>query len=173
MAPQDPFSNQGPWRQLEREVEEFLKVGTVGYVMSGICAADDISNGPTKDGIAVPICYWKLVCFVNEEGETHVLGFVGSNSLTRNSDTEGKKKRYTETSEPKSQTEVGRLSGQIKAIKLGWNEAGKILIGNRDGAKSAPDVEKCVKAKALPRNVREIWKKKALKSKSKAKMIEE
>lgn len=151
VAPQDPYTNQGPWKSVEGFVYCMLKgLSNTGIVITGVC---DSSNEKTLSGLEVPTCFWKLVCYSDPTDETVVIGFLAENSLMNSLDQNGKETRTTETKKFRSQKEI--IAASKVDTMSAWDRAAKYIFEGRKttGAFNPPNTKKCAAAMNLPSNL--------------------
>ncbi|KAI5705619.1 hypothetical protein M8J75_000298 [Diaphorina citri] len=109
VAPQDPFTNQGPWKDLEEYTESFSRTQSI-VVATGLCLKN--AQQKTKaDGITVPTCFWKMICFKDEQGEEQVIGFMHKN--TKVSTIKEQDARIEEVFTARSQDEILKEVGEM------------------------------------------------------------
>jgi hypothetical protein len=83
IAPQDPYTNRQPWKNLEAKIyqmaakyESKKSTGIDIYVYTGVCG----SQG-NLDGVTIPKYFWKALCAQNPDtGKWMTIGFRGDNS---------------------------------------------------------------------------------------------
>ena len=76
-APQDSYTNQQPWKMLEKHIScEMKKIE--GLVATGICPKSLTEKSLGTTGLDVPSCFWKMICY-KDSGKVHVVGFIAPN----------------------------------------------------------------------------------------------
>lgn len=110
IAPQDPYTNRAPWKELEGKVGKFL-ANYFGVVVTGVC--NELNKHEKIDNLNIPACFWKLVCF-KEGTKTNVFGFMHENSLVNTS--EAKLSRSNEVAKLRTYKFIKDKNG-----KLNWN----------------------------------------------------
>lgn len=148
VAPQDPYTNQAPWKSVEGFVYCMLKgLHNTGIVITGVC---DSSSETTVSGLDVPTCFWKLVCYNDPTDETVVIGFIAENSIVNSVDENGKEARTDATKKFRSQREVIQTSKVD--ISSAWEKAAKFIFEGRatTGVFNPPRAKKCATALNLP-----------------------
>ncbi len=78
VAPQEPWVNRIPWSYLEGQVGCFMNRNS-GYIVTGTCSS---SMGTIGNGIQVPSCFWKLICYKRDDKVEINLEKYFSSSLT-------------------------------------------------------------------------------------------
>jgi len=159
IAPQDSYTNQNPWREIEVGSENKLKA-TTGIIMTGLCSANnDLDGTKTYRGFTIPQCFWKLVCYKDKTtGVTKVVGFVGDNTLVNFSDTVARAARDASTKLPRSQQEILALLTKPELVDLTWKEAAQNLTPGRQVSR-LPLADDCIKAKVLAQDTLDEWAK--------------
>lgn len=74
VAPQDPVTNQRIWETIEDNAFCTGKK-TRSIIATGTCEKS-VEN---MNGVAIPDCFWKMLCYV-QDGQHQVVGFVVENS---------------------------------------------------------------------------------------------
>lgn len=148
IAPQEPYTNQGPWAQVEALVHAKLDDTTPGYVMTGVCD-NDSSDGVTLDGWRVPDCFWKLVCYKDSGNVARVVGFIGENQLFHKDNTVKKAERSYETTKPRSQSAILARMNRASLIQDAWRKAQTYLLVNRN-ENDIPSPTQCINALTAP-----------------------
>lgn len=129
-------------------------------MITGVCPQDNTEDGPTEHGHIVPICFWKLNCYVDPtSNKTIVVAWIGDNTmLSADNSTEEKKRRKESTLLVRGQRQVLRLmKGKGKFIKSAWLAAEKELTKGRN-ATGLPDSTTCFKTKKISKKVVEEWR---------------
>ncbi|XP_054279682.1 uncharacterized protein LOC128997901 [Macrosteles quadrilineatus] len=108
LAPQDPFTNQGPWKRLETAVECFSRKRR-SLVATGLCN----NNIGKTNTLEIPSCYWKMVCYKDENLKEQVVGFMASNNHPANKKEKNLRRKQVYT--PLSQYEIQR---ELQALNL-------------------------------------------------------
>jgi hypothetical protein len=170
IAPQDPYTNQGPWSTVEDKAHSYLGnnkcfegslnknvlIGSkAGYVITGLCDLDD-RYSPTAEGYIIPACFWKLICYKDDSGSTQVVGFIGNNTLLGANDAKGKEERKLSTTMPQSQQDIMDVMTRDSFINAAWSGAEDYLLRNRN-EKSLPTAAACKLKKTLSEAVKNEW----------------
>lgn len=148
VAPQDPYTNQGPWKSVEGFVYCMLKgLENTGIVITGVC---DSSTAKTSSQLEVPDCFWKLVCYRDPDDETVVIGFLAENSIISFSEEKSKEARTNATKKFRSQREIIEVS-KVNTV-TSWATAAKYIFQGRmtTGIFNPPNPVKCAAAMNLP-----------------------
>jgi DNA/RNA endonuclease G (NUC1) len=160
LAPQDSFTNQNPWREVEVRSETKLGSTAGAFVQTGLCSEDNLVDGPeTYRGWRIPKCFWKLMCYKDSStGLVQVVGFIGPNTLVGKADTVAQAQRRTETMTPRSQAEVLSLLSRPEIVGEAWTTAGTSLILGRGVVKSKiPTSAQCKAALGLSPEIAAEW----------------
>ena len=84
IAPQDPWTNRGPWGHLEEGLRSFAQTQTQDLF---IVTCTHGQSGTIHDGgIVVPEYYYKLVCALDESKDYPTASFYGLNTLSTSED---------------------------------------------------------------------------------------
>lgn len=170
IAPQEPYINQHPWQTLEFHVECFSTRRRT-LVVTGVCK-DSLGKKIGKNNIDVPKCFWKMLCYKDENSIERVVGFVADNSPIQPGKLADREKDiYT----PRSQSEIENLFDStlanpwIKSIEVTAGREIGINPEFHDDANSGTiwlpvNVYDCMKAKTIDKYEKDEWEKK-LKSK--------
>jgi DNA/RNA endonuclease G (NUC1) len=151
IAPQEPYTNQNPWFTVEDKVHRRT---TAGFVITGLCQSNS-ADGVTEDGVQVPSCFWKLLCYKSGT-KTHVVGFIGENALFARSNLVLQEERRINTIKARSQQAVMNRNGGESEIVKAWTTASQHLLGNRE-ASLAPNPTDCANQRNLDSAVEEEW----------------
>lgn len=176
IAPQEPYINEHPWQKLEFHVECFsTKRRTL--VATGVCK-DSLGKQIGKNKIDVPKCFWKMICYKDENSIERVVGFVADNSPIL----PGKlANRENDIFTARSQSEIEKLydstlgSPWIKSIDVTAGREVGINPGfnNDDSSPGAiwlpVNVYDCMKAKAVDKYEKDEWENKLKSKKRKTK----
>jgi len=160
IAPQDSWTNQNAWKDIELFTENKLKVSN-GYVMTGLCSADNVLDGPTTyKGYIIPQCYWKLACYKDQVTQVPtVVGYIGDNTIVNFSDLVAQADRNATTGTPRSQSEILALLKDPSVVTQGWKDAVTTLLPGRQVSPSAlPTAEQCIAATTISTETISAWK---------------
>jgi len=160
IAPQDSWTNQNAWKDIELFTENKLKV-TNGYVMTGLCSADNMIDGPTTyKGYIIPQCYWKLSCYKDQVTQVPtVVGYIGDNTIVNFADTVAQADRTVTTGTPRSQSEILALLKDPSVVAQGWKDAVTSLLPGRQVSPTAlPTAEECIAATTISTETFNAWK---------------
>jgi len=151
IAPQEPYTNQNPWFTVEDKVHRRT---TAGFVITGLCQSNS-ADGVTLDGVQVPSCFWKLLCY-KSGSKTHVVGFIGENALFDRTNLVLQSQRREATIKPRSQQEVMNRNGGDTEILKAWTTASQHLLSNRE-SNLAPNPTDCRNQRTLDPAVEQEW----------------
>jgi len=160
IAPQDPTTNQQQWNSQEQWVETKLAAHN-GYVMTGVCDTNNGGlHGPTRDGLTVPSCYWKLICYRNSTDTRNlVVGFVASNTMLPVGDSDASGARTREARTARTQSAIMALlspESQQRVLNA-WTNSEQHLLINRDLRGDPPPSSACRSALTTPSDVLAEW----------------
>jgi DNA/RNA endonuclease G (NUC1) len=80
VAPQDPYTNQAPWKKLEMATYKGSGIqGLDVYVWTGVCGQQGTIG---LNQITIPLFFWKVLCTQDKSGTTYTIGFNAPNSQT-------------------------------------------------------------------------------------------
>jgi len=160
LAPQDSWTNQNSWMNIEVFTENKLKE-TNGYVMTGLCSQNNTIDGPvTYKGYIIPQCYWKLACYKDKTSKVaKVVGYIGENTLVNFSDSVAQAARNTATFTPRSQSEILALLTKPELVAQGWTEAeANLLPGRQVAPTDIPTATECIAATTIAPDTITEWK---------------
>jgi hypothetical protein len=128
--------------------------------MTGICDADD-RYSPTIIGYRVPSCYWKLICYVDPQGETQVVGYIGNNTLINycsGCDVDAKAERTADTITTRDQRDILAkiYSDRTSFVLEAWMGAETYLLVNRNETR-APRGADCWAKMSVSDSVKNEW----------------
>lgn len=166
IAPQEPFINEQPWERLENEVECFSEKHRT-LVVTGICKN---SLGKIKGkSLDIPSCFWKMICYKDENSVEQVVGFKADNSPIPAGKTDDREKEIFTAI---SQAEINKLydsslgnpwlkaSAITSGREVGINP-GFIDINNNPGTIWLPvNINDCRRALTLTDYEKEAWEEK-------------
>jgi len=161
IAPQDSYTNQHPWKDVEVKSEVKLRSTDGAFVQTGLCSADNVADGAlTYRGWRIPSCFWKLICYKDASGTVQVVGFIGENTLTNVKDTAAQTRRTEATTKPRSQEDILKLLSTPAVVGEAWTTAVNMLLVDRNVTKSKlPTAAKCKAALTLSADVSAEWAK--------------
>jgi len=88
IVPQASSLNQGPWRDLEEKVRDYVRRGNTVWVLTGPLYEKDMDPLPNADEVhKVPSGFWKVVMAM-EESELKVAAFLMPQEAERSDDIE-------------------------------------------------------------------------------------
>jgi len=155
-APQDGHSNSGPWNLLEAHVYCFSKRFR-SVVATGVCS--DSLPGRKVGKLPIPKCFWKMVCYRDENSNYQVVGFYSGNSPVSGKTQE--KARAQEIFTPLSQNELNsKISGGFNLV---WERSARHLNMGRpvpvgDGVWTPINTVQCGQADALSSDEKTAWR---------------
>ncbi|XP_050437308.1 uncharacterized protein LOC126843676 [Adelges cooleyi] len=169
IAPQHSYINQQAWKDLEKHVLCFSEDKRT-YVVTGVCKKTlKKTDGKTK--IDVPDCFWKMLCYNDEQGEAQVVGFMAKNS---DFPPDSYDKRKEEIFTPVSQTEINKLYDSsshnpwLKSVRLsvgrgiGTQPVSSDTNNNHQAMWLPVNPNDCKKAMDLSQEEAQGWKDKLL-----------
>jgi hypothetical protein len=159
IAPQDSWTNQIPWMTIEVKTELKLKE-TNGYVMTGLCSADNSVDGSTTyKGYIIPKCFWKLACYRDKiTRDTKVVGFLGENTIINFSDISSQSLRNQTTFLPRSQQEILTYVTKPELVAESWTQAtGTLLPGRQVDPATLPSATECINVKTISAATIDEW----------------
>lgn len=130
-APQDKWTNQQAWRQVEARAGAFAKVHGEAYIITGVCS--DNLPIPGNSGIEVPSCFWKFVCAsptTKSGGKAYVGAFIADNrepAVTSNPGNDFLENILTEHSFTDL---INRSGANLRDLKYVANIAGNFPVPN-------------------------------------------
>lgn len=175
IAPQVPYINEHPWQRLEFHVECFsTKRRTL--VVTGVCK-ESLGIKIGKKKIDVPKCFWKMLCYKDENSKEQVVGFIADNSLIKPSTIADREKAIFTA---RSQSEIEKLydstlgSPWVKSISVtAGREVGVNPGFGNDADKGTiwlpVNVFDCMKVKGIDDYEKKEWENKLMSKKRKSK----
>jgi hypothetical protein len=159
IAPQDSWTNQYPWKDIEVFTENKLATHN-GYVMTGLCSNDNLVDGPTTyKGYTIPECFWKLACYKDKvTKEVKVVGYIGANTIVNFSNTTAQADRRASTGQPRSQAEVLAKLNDTSLVAEGWTQAeGNLLSGRQVALADLPKASECSAVTTISAATKTEW----------------
>jgi len=159
IAPQDSWTNQIPWMTIEVKTEIKLR-DTNGYVMTGLCSANNSVNGATTyKGYIIPKCFWKLACYKDKvTAEPKVVGFLGDNTIVNFNDLAAQSLRNQTTFLPRSQQEILSYVTKPELITESWTQAASYLpIGRKADPATLPTATQCINSLSISQATVDEW----------------
>jgi len=160
VGPQDPATNQGPWNVIEQRHHDKLSEYPA-YVMTGVCSDDNEVDGVTDLGYAVPMCWWKMICYKDPASkQTKVVSFIGNNTLIQYTGSSPEKtERDLSTRRPRPQQEVLNLMDRKERIEMGWYHAELHLLPERTSTNPSdmPTADDCISTTTLDDDTWQEW----------------
>ncbi|OXA59955.1 uncharacterized protein LOC110844291 [Folsomia candida] len=160
LAAQDSWTNQNAWMNIEVFTENKLKA-TNGYVMTGLCSANNTVDGPTTyKGYIIPQCFWKLACYKDKLTKvSKVVGYIGENTIVNFSDLVAQKDRNATTFTPRSQSEILARLTKPELVAQGWTDAeANLLPGRQVASTDIPTASECIAATTISTETFTEWK---------------
>ncbi|XP_037026666.1 uncharacterized protein LOC119067666 isoform X2 [Bradysia coprophila] len=143
VAPQDSVTNQQIWERIE---DNAFCTGKKlrSIVATGTCSA---SIGSIKNGVDIPACFWKMICYVRD-GQHHVVGFVIQNTKLSSSDKASIDSRREDSFIPRSQSYV-IAHAAISPTKNPFLLSAPDVLRNREVFSLGPGIEGIVSVQPL------------------------
>lgn len=175
IAPQVPYINEHPWQRLEFHVECFsTKRRTI--VVTGICK-ESLGSKLGKQNIDIPKCFWKMICYKDENSIERVVGFIADNSpIKAGTLADREKEIFTARSQSEIEKNYDSTLGSpwIKSIDVtSGREIGINPEFNNDANSGTiwlpVNIYDCMKAKNVDEYEKNEWEKKLMSKKRKQK----
>jgi len=175
IAPQEPYINEHPWQKLESHVECFSTRRRT-LVVTGVCK-DSLGKKIGKNNIDVPKCFWKMICYKDENNVERVVGFIADNSPIK----PGKlADREDDIFTARSQSEIEKLFDStlgnpwVRSVDVTSGREVGINPGFNNDANSGTiwlpvNIFDCMKAKTIDKYEKDEWEKKLKSKKRKTK----
>ena len=172
IAPQDPYSNKGPWKDIEDKLAEFL-ADDFAIIITGVCPKYEKYDFQTKStarkSLNIPDCFWKLVCYKDKDSII-VFGFFHSNTKIDKKNDAEKKTRKDQIYELRDQLFIESIIGNLD-LKSAWKDSEFLIESKKENFQNSnffaerkfdyPDYNECADAKTFPNNVKDnFWSRK-------------